>query len=108
MATNEGYSVDKVDPATLDFKSIGIPVWKVKVSIGLIYDFNSITDLRRYLEERKITLYDYISHDRKVWTRIGDIKDLDEHFRFVWKESKKAFEARDVSVRVTEPRNAIK
>lgn len=74
----------------LDFRSVGISTWKVKVSIGLIYDFSDISTLKKYLADKKVTEDDLISHNAKDWTRIGDIGDLDQHFIETWKLAKAA------------------
>ena len=76
--------------AELDFRSVGITTWKVKVSIGLIYDFSDISTLKKYLTDKKVTEDDLISHNAKTWTRIGDIPDLDQHFIETWTASKAA------------------
>ncbi len=74
----------------LDFRSVGITTWKVKVSIGLIYDFSDISTLKKYLSDKKVTEDDLISHNAKEWTRIGDIPDLDQHFITTWAAAKAA------------------
>jgi predicted Zn finger-like uncharacterized protein len=82
-----------VEPRTaadLDFRSVGITTWKVKVSIGLIYDFSDISTLKKYLADKKVTEDDLISHNAKEWTRIGEIPDLDQHFIETWKAAKAA------------------
>ena len=76
--------------AELDFRSVGITTWKVKVSIGLIYDFSDISTLKKYLTDKKVTEDDLISHDAKTWTRIGDIPDLDQHFIETWTAARAA------------------
>ena len=74
----------------LDFREVGITTWKVKVAIGLIYDFSDIATLKKYLADKKVTSDDLISHDGKGWVRIGDIPDLDQHFIEIWKAAKTA------------------
>jgi predicted Zn finger-like uncharacterized protein len=76
--------------AELDFREVGITTWKVKVAIGLIYDFSDIATLKKYLADKKVTEDDLISHDGKAWVRIGDIPDLDQHFIETWKAAKVA------------------
>lgn len=87
---------DSYEPATaseLDFRSVGITTWKVKVSIGLIYDFSDISTLKKYLADKKVTEDDLISHNAADWTRIGDIGDLDQHFIETWKAAKSELDA---------------
>ncbi len=87
---------ESYEPATaseLDFRSVGITTWKVKVSIGLIYDFSDISTLKKYLADKKVTEDDLISHNAKEWTRIGDIPDLDQHFIETWKAAKADIDA---------------
>ncbi len=74
----------------LDFREVGIVTWKVKVSIGLVYDFSDIMTLKKYLDDQKVTPDDLISHNAKSWTRIGDIDNLDDHFVSTWKAARDA------------------
>jgi len=69
----------------LDFREVGITTWKVKVAIGLVYDFSDVATLKRYLADKRVTTSDLLSHDGKGWTVIGDIPDLDSHFIDTWK-----------------------
>jgi predicted Zn finger-like uncharacterized protein len=64
----------------LDFRKVGINAWKVKVKIGLIYDFSDLKTLRKYIQDARVTPADLISHDGKSWRAIGDIPDLDVYF----------------------------
>jgi predicted Zn finger-like uncharacterized protein len=66
--------------AMLDFRKVGVIAWKVKVKIGLIYDFSDIKTLRKYISEGRVTAADVISHDGKNWRQIGEIGDLDTFF----------------------------
>ncbi len=76
----------------LNFREVGIKTWKVKVAIGLIYDFSDISTLKKYLGDKKVTPDDLISHNNQDWTRIGDIPSLDAHFVGVWQEAKRRIE----------------
>ncbi len=76
-----------LDAGSLDFRSVGISTWKVKVAIGLIYDFSDIATLKKYLDDKKVTEDDLISHNAKEWVRIGELESLDQHFVEVWKEA---------------------
>ena len=88
MAPSAGYDGPDIDDANaLDFRKVGIATWKVKVAIGLVYDFSDVATLKRYLEDKRVTTSDLLSHNGKDWTVIGDIPDLDRHFIEVWKEA---------------------
>lgn len=65
---------------TLDFRKVGINAWKVKVKIGLIYDFGDLKTLRKYIQDGRVTSADLISYDGKTWKSIGEIPDLDIFF----------------------------
>jgi len=69
----------------LNFREVGIATWKVKVAIGLVYDFSDIATLKRYLGDKRVTPADLLSHDGKEWLVIGDIPNLDSHFIEAWK-----------------------
>lgn len=64
----------------LDFKIVGVEKWKVKVAIGLIYDFADIKTLRKSMREKKVTQDDQISHDGKDWHRIGSDAEQEVYF----------------------------
>ncbi|MCB9777180.1 MAG: zinc-ribbon domain-containing protein [Alphaproteobacteria bacterium] len=68
------------DVASLDFASVGISGWKVKVRIGLVYDFSDYKTLARYIKDGRVDSDDQISHNGQTWTRLGDISDLESHF----------------------------
>ncbi len=68
------------DVHALDFKSVGISTWKVKTSIGLVYDFSDYKTLRKYLKEGRVSDSDTLSHNGTDWTVISDVGDLEEHF----------------------------
>lgn len=81
------------DVESLDFSSAGIQAWKVKVRIGLVYDFSDYKTLARYIKDGRVGDDDQISHDGKTWTRLGDIADLEQHFVQVYLDAKAAQEA---------------
>lgn len=66
--------------ASLDFRKVGVPTWKVKVRIGLVYDFSDIKTLRKYITDGRVTPADVISYDGRNWKPIGEIPDLDVFF----------------------------
>lgn len=71
---------------TLDFKKVGVATWKVKIKIGLIYDFSDIKTLRKYIQDGRVTQQDVISYDGKIWKSLGEIADLDVFFVQTWEE----------------------
>ena len=73
----------------LNFRLVGIKTWKVKVKIGLVYDFSDIKTLQKYIKDGRVTNEDTISHNGKDWTTIGDIPDLEDHFIRVYLEAEK-------------------
>jgi predicted Zn finger-like uncharacterized protein len=82
-----GVAKPKRSATDLDFRKVGIPSWKVKVKIGLVYDFSDIKTLRKYIQDGRVTPEDAISHDGKVWKTIGDIPDLDTYFVDIYDEA---------------------
>lgn len=75
---------------TLDFKKVGVSTWKVKIKIGLIYDFSDIKTLRKYIQDGRVTQADVISYDGKLWKPLGEIVDLDVFFVQTWEELNRA------------------
>lgn len=75
---------------SLDFRKVGIPSWKVKVRIGLVYDFSDIKTLRKYIADGRVTSEDVISHDGATWVTIGDIPDLDGYFVTIYERAEVA------------------
>ena len=70
----------------LDFRKVGIQAWKVKVKIGLVYDFSDYRTLARYIAEGRVTASDKLSHDGTEWTEIHQIPDLAAHFVSVYRK----------------------
>lgn len=88
----------KVSAENLNFRDVGIASWKVRVKIGLIYDFGDIKTLRKYLAEGRVTSDDVISHDGKNWKSIGEIPDLDAYFVEVYEEARRIRDERSKSM----------
>ena len=81
--------VDSAD--NLDFSSVGIPTWKVKVKIGLTYDFSDFRTLQKYIHDGRVTNEDTISYDKgETWKTLGDIPDLEAYFIGVFQVAKLA------------------
>ncbi|MCP4809531.1 MAG: hypothetical protein GY913_07460 [Proteobacteria bacterium] len=76
----------------LDFRKVSIASWKVRVKIGLVYDFSDIKTLRKYIQDGRVTPEDVISHNAKDWATIGDIPDLDAYFVEVYDREEDALE----------------
>ena len=93
--------LDISDASALDFRKVGIAAWKVKVKIGLVYDFSDIKTLRKYITDGRVTNEDVISHDGKNWTALGDIPDLDNHFIEVYRQT--LAENPDLLLAMTQP-----
>jgi predicted Zn finger-like uncharacterized protein len=87
-AVEEDDEPDVLDANELDFREVGIATWKVKVAIGLVYDFSDVATLKRYLADKRVTPSDLLSPNGKDWTVIGDIPDLDTHFIDTWKAAR--------------------
>lgn len=69
---------------SLNWKEVGLTTFKVKVAIGLVYDFSDIGTLRKYIAEKRVAATDRISFDGKTWTVIKDVPDLDAFFIDQW------------------------
>lgn len=68
----------------LNWKEVGLTSFKVKVAIGLVYDFSDIGTLRKYIAEKRVAPTDRISFDGKTWNVIKEIPDLDAFFIDQW------------------------
>ena len=89
--------------ATLDFRKVGVNAWKVKVRIGLVYDFSDIKTLRKYIQDGRVTPADVISHDGKTWKPLGEIADLDAFFVESYERLESEYAARAPAARDTQP-----
>lgn len=69
---------------SLNWKEVGLTTFKVKVAIGLVYDFSDIGTLRKYIAEKRVAPTDRLSFDGKTWTVIKDAPDLDAFFIDQW------------------------
>lgn len=109
VAGEDSSEVFQITPAaaaarspTLDFKKVGVATWKVKIKIGLIYDFSDIKTLRKYIQDGRVTQADVISYDGKIWKSLGEIPDLDVFFVQTWEELNRAL-PRDATGEVIPP-----
>jgi predicted Zn finger-like uncharacterized protein len=76
----------EIEVDALDFRKVGIQAWKVKVKIGLVYDFSDYRTLARYIAEGRVTSSDKLSYDGSEWTEISEIPDLAAHFVSVYRQ----------------------
>ena len=84
-------SVDDLDVYTLNFKEVGLKSWKVKIKMGLVYDFSDYKTLSKYIRDGKVDKNDKLSSDDgTTWTVISEIEDLEKHFCQVYLQKKKA------------------
>jgi predicted Zn finger-like uncharacterized protein len=81
------------DVHDLEFRTVGIQSWKVKVKIGLVYDFSDFKTLSKYIADGRVTESDLLSHDGQTWTSIGEIADLEQHFVDVYRSAEDAMRA---------------
>lgn len=89
--------------AALDFRQVGVTAWKVKVKIGLVYDFSDLRTLRKYITDGRVTSADVISYDGKSWKPLGDIPDLDLFFIESYAEIEADFIAKGGGKKKDEP-----
>lgn len=82
-----------LDVHGLDFRKVGIASWKVKVKIGLVYDFSDFKTLSKYIQDGRVTSTDLLSHNGSDWTPIGEIPDLEQHFVQVYVDAERALAA---------------
>ncbi len=95
-----------LDVHKLDYRSVGIQSWKVKVAIGLVYDFSDYRTLQKYIKEGRVTTTDNLSHDGTNWTEISTIPNLEQHFIDVYRTAEAAA-ARSVEESVVEDEEGI-
>ncbi|MFT5684818.1 MAG: putative Zn finger-like uncharacterized protein [Myxococcota bacterium] len=81
-----------LDVNTLDFRSVGIGSWKVKVKIGLIYDFNDYKTFNKNVRDGRVTASDLISFDGSEWSPIGDLSALSQRFCEVYVRAERSGE----------------
>jgi len=85
-------SIEDLDVYALNFKEVGLKSWKVKIKMGLVYDFSDYKTLSKYIREGKVATTDNLSSDEgKTWTPLNDIEDLEKHFCEVYLRKKQEF-----------------
>ena len=88
-ATESSAEAPALDVHGLDFRKVGIASWKVKVKIGLVYDFSDYKTLAKYIQDGRVTSSDLLSHNGTDWTAIGEIADLPQHFVQVYLDAER-------------------
>jgi predicted Zn finger-like uncharacterized protein len=76
-----------VDVDSLDFRKVGIQAWRVKVKIGLVYDFSDYRTLAKYIQEGRVEPSDLLSHDGHNWCPLNEIGDLAGHFVEIYRKA---------------------
>jgi predicted Zn finger-like uncharacterized protein len=87
---HEAEALPPLEVHKLDFRSVGIRSWKVKVAIGLVYDFSDYRTLQKYIKDGRVTMTDNLSHDGKTWAEVGSFPDLAQHFIEVYRAAERA------------------
>ena len=87
----------KLDINGINFRDVGIGSWKVKVKIGLVYDFNDFKTLNKYIRDGRVSGSDLLSHDGSSWVPMEAIGDLEQHFRETYVRARRAMESADDS-----------
>ena len=82
-----------VDVDSLDFRKVGLGTWKVRIKIGLVYDFSDLRTLRKYIAEGRVGPDDLLSPDGHDWVPLSEIPDLEAHFVRVYREAEAAMAA---------------
>jgi len=91
-----------LDVHKLDFAGVGIRSWKVKVAIGLVYDFSDYKTLRKYIKEGRVTESDNLSYDNENWVEIGSLPDLKQYFVDVYMRAESAQVAAQIAAAAAE------
>ena len=82
-----------LDVHSLDFRKVGIQSWKVKVKIGLVYDFSDYKTLAKYISDGRIVPTDLITYTGGEWKPIGTVGNLEQHFIEVYRTAEAALAA---------------
>jgi predicted Zn finger-like uncharacterized protein len=69
-----------MDVNTLDFQKVGLQAWKVKSSIGLVYEFSDYKTLKNWMKTGRVKESDPLSHDGEEWIQINNIDNIERHF----------------------------
>jgi hypothetical protein len=69
-----------LDVNSLNFASVGIKSWKVKKTIGLMFEYSDFKTFKKSLNDGRISSADQISPDGANWTPMADIPDFERFF----------------------------
>jgi len=72
--------VAELDVNSLNFASVGIKSWKVKKSIGLMFEYSDFKTFKKSLNDGRISNDDTISPDGKNWIPMSDVSDFELYF----------------------------
>jgi predicted Zn finger-like uncharacterized protein len=96
----------ELDVYNLNFKSVGIRSWKVKVKIGLVYDFSDYKTLEKYIRDGRVSGTDLLSYDGQNWVSINDAGDLKAYFVGVYQTCQATPLESGQESKATQPSNA--
>ena len=82
MATN--YVLVDFENVQPDLSLLAHTTFKVKVAIGLVYDFSDVGTLKKYISEKRVVPTDRVSFDGKTWTVLKEVGNLDDFFIDQW------------------------
>ena len=98
--------VASLDVHSLNFASVGIKSWKVKKSIGLMFEYSDYKTFQKSRNDGRISEADQISPDGENWVSMAEIADFEAYFCRTYLEfKKKGFtpEKKEVKERVIQP-----
>ncbi len=72
--------VNALDVHALNFASVGIKSWKVKKSIGLMFEYSDFKTFQKSLQDGRISSADQLSPDGKTWVSMADISNYEQYF----------------------------
>ena len=98
--------VAALDVHSLNFASVGIKSWKVKKSIGLMFEYSDFKTFKKSLNDGRISNDDTISPDGKNWIPMSDVSDFELYFCRTYLEFEKlgvTAEKKAIKERVIQP-----
>jgi predicted Zn finger-like uncharacterized protein len=82
--TNE--EIQALEVTTLNFADVGIKSWKVKKSIGLMFEYSDFKTFMKSWNDGRINGDDHISPDGKEWVSLSTIEDFEHYFCKIYLE----------------------
>src|SRR5688572_27099488 len=67
------------DIFSVDFRKLGV-TWQVRRGLGLTYEFHTLKQLHKMLDEEQVAPRDSITWDGKGWRSIETIPDIEAYF----------------------------